>query len=287
MAKILGLDPSLTNNSPFFYTRNKLSFVYFKNGRNMIDFGTPPKGFVFYVIRLSDTHYYGGRTADAKARMQKHSRELRKGYHQNQHMVNVWNQHHQFDVTFTVYPDAESLLQAEQAWLDEHYGKEGCLNKSWCAEGGLPKGFKHSDETRQLMKDVWTEKGKDPEYRAKLSEAQKRRHRVNPMTAETRKKISESNKGKKRPDNVARNKAKTGWKHTDEAKEKIAEASRQMHKRKGKQVFSDEAIAKIKAARAKQVFTPEQIKKRSESLRRAWARRKAAKAEAEKKEKDQ
>jgi predicted GIY-YIG superfamily endonuclease len=43
-----------------------------------------------YVIRLSDTHYYGGRTVDFKKRWADHHRKLRAGLHYNFRMQRVF-----------------------------------------------------------------------------------------------------------------------------------------------------------------------------------------------------
>jgi len=93
--------------------------------------------------------------------------------------------------------------------------------------------------------------------------------------------MSEALKGKKRPDTAARNKAAAGWKHTDEAKAKIAEASR-TGGFKGKS-HSDATRALIRDARSRQEPTcgmegkkqaEETRRKISEGVKRAWALRK-------------
>ncbi len=43
-----------------------------------------------YIIRLSDTHYYGGRTTNFKRRWADHHRDLRAGLHYNLWMQRVF-----------------------------------------------------------------------------------------------------------------------------------------------------------------------------------------------------
>jgi hypothetical protein len=56
----------------------------------------------------------------------------------------------------------------------------------------MPKGFKHSSETRKKLSEARKGKALSAEHRKKLSEAQ----RGKTLSAETRKKLSEANKGK-------------------------------------------------------------------------------------------
>lgn len=59
----------------------------------MLPYPTPPLGGGLYVIRLSDTHYYGGRTSDFRERWCEHYRLLRSGRHKNRHMQAVFNKY--------------------------------------------------------------------------------------------------------------------------------------------------------------------------------------------------
>lgn len=100
-----------------------------------------------YIIWLSDTHYYGGRTSNFKGRCGKHLRLLEEGRHVNAHAQHVFNLYRRFDVEILeVIDDKAARIPAEQAWLDEHWGKPGCLNLSKKADGGG-----HSEGTRKKM----------------------------------------------------------------------------------------------------------------------------------------
>jgi hypothetical protein len=109
-----------------------------------------------------------------------------------------------------------------------------------------------------------------------LSEAQKRRHREGcGFSEETRHRIAEGNRGKKRPYTSERNKASAGWQHTDEAKAKIAAASRKMHE-ENPRVITDDTRRKLREARARQTFSEETRAKMSAAIKASWAKRKTA-----------
>lgn len=99
-----------------------------------------------YVIRLSDTHYYGGRTKHFQTRWQVHQKMLKAGTHFNRHMQSVFDLHGRFEPDVVCALPVEEQREAEKVWLDANVGKPGCLNKSMSADGVHP-GYKHSKET--------------------------------------------------------------------------------------------------------------------------------------------
>lgn len=109
----------------------------------------PKRG--LYVVWLSPdrTHYYGGRAVYLARRLRSHLRDLKRGCHENIRMQRVFNKHKHFE--FEILAEANSdgdLLSMEQVWLDEHFGKEGCVNLSSCSAGGSAG---HTEATRLKM----------------------------------------------------------------------------------------------------------------------------------------
>jgi len=94
---------------------------------------------------------------------------------------------------------------------------------------GCP-GHKHSPESRAKM---GVRKGSrlTETTRAKIREARAKQV-MPPLSADARRRISESNKGRPRPDNVARNKSRSGWHFTEEQKRRFSEM------RKGTDTFA-------------------------------------------------
>jgi len=107
-----------------------------------------PVGGGLYIIRLSDTHYYGGRARSFKVRWRNHLRDLRAGTHENPRMQAVYNKHNRFEPSVLTRLPPGNQEAAEQAWLDANYRKPGCVNLSPLARGGCAG---HTAETRAKM----------------------------------------------------------------------------------------------------------------------------------------
>ena len=106
----------------------------------MLPYLTPPKSGGLYVIRLSDTHYYGGRTKAFANRWSVHYRLLRDGKHFNAHAQAVFNQHGRFEPeVLHATSDEQEQRGLEGAWLQDNVGKAG---------------RKHSPETKQKISDA-------------------------------------------------------------------------------------------------------------------------------------
>ena len=92
-----------------------------------------------YLIRLSDTHYYGGRTGNFRVRWASHLRELREGRHNNRRMQRVFDLHGRFEPEVVEVIAPRECPDAEQAWLDANFRKPGCVNlvSSSRRDGGM------------------------------------------------------------------------------------------------------------------------------------------------------
>lgn len=128
-----------------------------------------------YLIRLSDKHYYGGRSRNIQGRVATHIAKLQEGVHGNPHMQRVFDNYGIFQVE--VLKEASSLLEQislEQEWIDENFGKPGCLNISLSATGGG-----HSEETRRKMSQTRKGMRHAPESIAKIADIKRRWHQEN------------------------------------------------------------------------------------------------------------
>lgn len=191
----------------------------------MLPYSTPPSGGGLYVIRLSDTHYYGGRTKAFANRWAVHYRLLRDGKHFNAHAQAVFNQHGRFEPeVLHATLDERAQRGLEGAWLQDNVGKPGCVNLSRSADG-VHAGYTHSDATRaKHRRPIHTDDSKEKCRQAAMRP--RRTYTPHPHTEESRAKLSAS--------------LKQTW-----AREKEAGVKRAGHTG----THSEEARAKISAAK--------------------------------------
>ncbi len=191
-----------------------------------------PKGGI-YVIRLSPTHYYGGRTVCFRGRWRGHLRALEAGTHENRRMQAVYDIHKQFEPE-VVIPRTEGLdlKEAEQRWLDENYGKTGCVNLIPTSDGGGEKWSDAMREKRRLLVE------NNPGLRARLKEvlnaarpaAMKawRESGAAEKLAEVARRNAEAQRGvPQKPEVVARRVASNrGQKRTEETKQLMSRSAK-------------------------------------------------------------
>lgn len=133
--------------------------------------------------------------------------------------------------------------------------------------GGYGSGFPHTEESRKALSDYWKGRKRAPfsdEHRRNISLSQRGMKRK-PLSNEHKMKISKSNKGRvlSEEEKAACRIAGLGYKHTDEARQKISAAA----KGRTPPPISDETRNKLKKARANQIFSKDTIAKRNESNR--------------------
>lgn len=225
-----------------------------------------------YRVNLSNHHFYLGSTYCIQTRWAAHLRCLKKGIHKNPHMQSVFNKYRVFEpALLETQRDENERIAREQHYLDMHFSDNGCVNAQRLAEVPPMLGRKHSSESREKMSKAKRGIPLTEAHKRACSEAQKERHARDGVTEATRQKLSKALMGKRRPDNASRNKAATGWNHTDEAREKIRVA--------GRRPCSEETKQKIRATLKEKGIRPpltdEIIQKRSLSIKATWARKKA------------
>jgi len=148
-----------------------------------------------YQINIGD-YFYFGQAQEFKRRKYEHLNHLKKGTHVNTIMQNVYDKYREFDFKEVLHCSIDELNDQEQRLLDAFWGTEGCMNLAKDAEAPA-RGLKHTEETKK-----------------KISEANKgekcymygKHH-----SEDTKRKMSESQKGRK---------------HSEETKKKISEAKK-------------------------------------------------------------
>lgn len=160
---------------------------------------------IYKITCTTNNHFYIGRTADYVKRIGQHKVDLRGGKHKNQRMQHCYDKYGSESFVYELLMAADEktdLVAEEQSFLDACVGQENCMN---------------INRSAKVFCDV-------------------------PFTAERRRKISESRKGK------------TGQKRTPEQRKNISDSL------KG-HVLSDETKKKISESHKGKKLTPETIDK--------------------------
>ena len=247
---------------------------------------TPRGG--LYVIWLSETHYYGGRTSDFDRRWREHRCAFNAGTH-NPKAQAAFNKYGGFRPEILVHmEDGDDLEKAEQDWLDDNVGKPGCVNLNPLATGGSyewPPEARAAVSERMRGNQYALGLTHSPETRAKMSKSSQGQVPWNlgvPCTEETREKLRQANTGKKHSEETKDKirKALTGRKLSDETKRKIGAANAayertESHRRKLSEAgkgrhFSPETREKLRQANTGKKHSEEARRK----MREAWKRRK-------------
>ena len=180
---------------------------------------------IYKITNTANGKVYIGQSTQLSKRLNDHRNALKNNYHSNQHLQNSYNKYGDvFEIEIIMYCDNEEGLDFLERYYISYYdsmnsqkgyNKEdgGSLNKHLSEEtkkkmsenhrdvsgaNNPMYGKTHSAETRKKLSDnnarYWQRKKRSEETRKKISESCKGKKR----SEETRKKISESCKGKKR-----------------------------------------------------------------------------------------
>ena len=170
-------------------------------------------------------YYYFGQTVKPRRRMYNHLNDLKKNKHVNIKMQRVYDK--TFDdprFSIVLYCEEEELDYYEQALIDKHYDDRYNMNIAKDVIAPM-KGRKASKETRK-----------------KLSEAQKGLKKGIPLSEEHKKKLSKALKGRPRSEEQKKkiSEALKGRPFSEETREKISKS------KAGKEIYSfvhDDGIA--------------------------------------------
>lgn len=176
------------------------------------------KSGVYKIVNLIDNKMYIGSSNNITQRLSTHKKALVLGKHKNPKLQRAWNKYGAQQFKFEdIFECADCLLLTmEQLYIDAMWG-ESCYNLNKVA--GKPpsnKGKKFSEEHKQRIRESRKGISTGPcseERKQKLSKLYKGRKI---FSAETKRKISESKKGKK---------------HSDETRRKISETKKRSTKR--------------------------------------------------------
>lgn len=167
-----------------------------------------------YAIRCKvNNKQYVGSAVSFKHRIAVHKNYLNKNKHPNRYLQFAWNKYGEENFEFYIVErlkDNKDLYIKEQYWIDTYK----CLS---------PDGFNLDAVAGSRLGSKLSEEAK-----AKISAF----HKGRVVSRETRLKLSQSNKGKSRPDLAARNKARAGTSPSEETKLKMSNKAIERHKQK-------------------------------------------------------
>lgn len=178
------------------------------------------KSGIYKILNRITEKFYIGSAVNFRARWTAHRTALNRGDHKNKALQASWNLHGEGAFEFIILEECgrDQLFEREQHWLDisnccnRNIGYNlfpiagSALGSKWTEERKIlaserMKNFRHTEEAKIKMSEV-----KRSQIGYKISAA-KMGHLV---SEETRKKIGEGNKGKKRTEEaLAKTKAKT------------------------------------------------------------------------------
>jgi len=183
------------------------------------------KSGIYGIYNIADGKWYIGQSVSVESRRRGHFSVLRNGCHRNKHLQYAFVKYGEKNFKFYILEEImENLLDdREREWITYYksnyrqfgYNLEtgGNLNKHISdetrlkisrAHTGRPsnrKGCKLTDETRHKLSLINMGKPCSEETRKKLSEALRGRKK-NPISEEVKNKISLANMGKRRSDEV-------------------------------------------------------------------------------------
>ena len=198
---------------------------------------------IYKIINLVNDKFYIGSTTNKKVRFREHRKQLRGNRHHCKHLQASWNKYGEEKFDFRVVeevPESQSLAEAEDKWLKEHFGKSYCYNSGAAAVAPWRGvyGAKHpnfgnimSEDQREAisatLKAFYAEDiTNHPRFGKRHTEETKERIRQKKLANPTR--------------------AWLGKERSEETKTKISAAQQGVPKAPGRKV-SEEGRAKIRA----------------------------------------
>jgi group I intron endonuclease len=179
---------------------------------------------IYKIQHKTSGKFYVGSAKKISRRWIEHVRDLRAQKHFSPKLQKAWNKYGQDAFEFSILEiveDVHKLLEREQFWLDATQAVKHGYNSAKTA--GSLLGFKHTEETKEKMKQAALGHIKSEEHRKNLSIVNTGKK----MSAEAREKMRLAKLGKKRPPHTEETKAlmsavKMGKTATDEAKAKMS-----------------------------------------------------------------
>ena len=182
--------------------------------REVIVPSIPQTSGIYKIVCAPTGKVYVGSATDLRSRHNRHFRLLRMGEHYNKYLQSAWNKYGEAAFEFIVIELIllSFLLEREQYWIDK---LKACNRKkgfNLYPLAGSSLGYRHTEETRQKMREAHKGVHRSDEHRRSLSVSLKGRVRSaqtvqrirdanlrRPLPSkETRQKMSDTHKGRPR-----------------------------------------------------------------------------------------
>lgn len=160
---------------------------------------------------LANDKMYIGQSTDIEKRWYEHKKRLNRNNHINNNLQNDWNIYGEDNFKFEIIIECtiDELDELEISYIKKYNTYENGYNYTIGGKGSY--GYKHSEETKELLREMRLGTTLTEETKEKLSKSHKGENNHlygKNLTEETKKKISDSLKGNT---------------HTEETKKKISE----------------------------------------------------------------
>ena len=137
---------------------------------------------IYKITCTANGKFYIGSSVNLKRRHYGHFHELQTNTHSNKHLQSAYNKYGSETFIFEIiesFPKtttSEDLFKIEQAYLDSLVPWDNKIGYNLCKTTGQPvdrTGFKHSEETKQLMSKRGKGKPKSEQFKQFMSELNK------------------------------------------------------------------------------------------------------------------
>lgn len=127
-----------------------------------------PGAYIIYIPSVRKV--YIGHTADIYRRRVKHLSKLKTGQHRNKKLQELYDTNPEMEILFFFYPEesVEAAIHLEQVLLSKYSDHPDLLNVATDARSQL--GFKHSEETKVVLKALMKIRTANPAHAKNLSE---------------------------------------------------------------------------------------------------------------------
>jgi len=186
------------------------------------------KSGIYYIQNLHDRKIYIGSAISIIKRWSQHKRHLNKGDHPNNYLQSAWDKHGEDSFLFGIIEiaiDKNILLEREQYWIDCYGSAHRSNGYNLAPVAGSMFGFKHSEETKKKLSEHFM--GKVTWNKGKKMDGTYKENHLRAMQSDKMKSL--------------RRKKSDGFRHTEETKKKISEAS-------AKRIVSDATRKKMSSS---------------------------------------